>query len=509
MPRNAIVFPVTQPHYYYLDFMNSFIGCDNNAATDRFCAILSATLKLTQAEQSRNPSALIFISAFRLLKKEPTVADLCGAAKALISKEKDIKKSGYIRIKLTDNEARMHLEKIKEFAEAIPSSLIVNCVRVSLEAISNTVDFLEKVLIIKQTNITSTNSTADNIKDWAVNQSEAIYLARRIYKEWLQDFRELESYRVDEVVTNSGNGQKPKSETLLNKLRKHSLENRVLVLFLDGVLTNGDPLPIMQQLKKENVIIVIVYLTSDPNAALYTTVNSAAALNKFCSILLAAYFGLAKTLLNILSRVNLNKYINNKVCYAYATAFILHSALLYIVGRTNSYPTIKQIRDRILTEFPEYNWGWNTEVYPPLRFNKAVLRRRFILSTFHLLKPGWDAFDRYFCSTAATRCNVLTRAKIEAHRDLKEDGGHAVALVGCAPNALTVEDASSLKLMYERDDRARARVAACFYDLDRSERVAYKRRCLICRNISPVIKFGGNVLRAIYPAEGCGEGFKP
>lgn len=66
--------------------------------------------------------------------------------------------------------------------------------------------------------------------------------------------------------------------------------------------------------------------------------------------------------------------------------------------------------------------------------------------------------------------------------------------------------------------------------MDRSEQVAYERRvqerlreraemypgilemeaqCPICRNISPVIEFGGNVLRAVCPAEGCGEGFKP
>lgn len=692
------------------------VGRDDNATTDRFRAILSAAIKLARAEQSRDPSALMFVGAFGLLEEEPTIVDLCGVAEALVGEEKDKEKSGhdllirianenrqehiekYIRTKLTDDEARMvyvylgkHSEKIKEFTDAISSSLTVNLVHFSSEAVGNAVDSLEKVPIIHQSSrlveaagspfnpiapatageadVTSAKSTADVIEDWTVDRSEAMYLARRICKEWLQDFSKLEPRRVDKVVTllqklennrttgNSSDGGKPKSNTLLDKLRKHvygrtpmqesleqslevfkhhrDAENRVLVLFSDGVSTDGDPLPIAQQLKEADVIIATLYLTSDPNvtfqrhlhyeaandwndgqqtlfnmahrvsclehpipvlatlgwkipsageAALHATVNSAAALDEFCSMLLAARFGSAETLLDILGRVDIDKYVHDEyvrncsnpsdqgdagVCYAHATAFVLHSALLRIVGRTGGYPTIEQIRDRILAKFPACDQGWNTEVvlrkaikwYPPLRFDKvdedaarqAVLRRRFVLSTFHLSEPGWDAFTQHFCSTAATRCDVLTRAKMEAHRDLEQDGGHAVALVDCTPNALTfvnswgrdwgnegrfsVENASSLESMYGRDDRTRARVTACFYDvywwerkLDQSERMAYERRvqerlheraemysgilemeaqCPICRNISPVIEFGGNVLRAVCPAEGCGKGFKP
>jgi hypothetical protein len=248
-------------------------------------------------------------------------------------------------------------------------------------------------------------------------------------------------------------------------------------------------------------------------------------------MLLTARFGSAETVFDIVGRVDIDKYVDDEhvrncnnpsdqgdagVCYAHATAFILHSALLRIVGRTAGYPAIEQIRDRILAAFPERKRGWNTEAvlreaikwYPPLRFDKvdedaarqAVLRRRFVLSTFHLSKPGWDAFGCHFGGVADSRRDVLSRATMEPHRDLKEDGGHDVALVGCAPRSLTfvnswdrdwgdsgrfnVEDACSLTSIYERRDGTRpTRIEACFYDvywweseLDSAERAAYQHR---------------------------------
>lgn len=475
------------------------VGRDDNATTDRLRAILSAAIKLGQAEQSRNPSASMFVGAFGLLEEEPTVVDLCGIAEALIGEEEDKETSGhdlliriannnrqrhiekYIRTKLTDDEARMvyvhlglHPEKIQDFVEAIPPEKTVEELQTASKGVGaamGTLGGLSLGLALAPftggaslvagvvgvvgggvAGIGIGKVAGEKIEDNEVENSEALRLARRICKEWLRDFGKLEPRRVDKVIMllqklqnnrttgNSSDGREPESDTLLDKLRKHvygrtpmreslrqSLEvfkhrknpkNRVLVLISDGVSTDGDPLPIVQQLKEADVIIATVYLTSDPNvtfqrhlhykaandwddgqmtlfnmahrvsclehpipvlatlgwkipsageAALHATVNSAAALDEFCSMLLAARFGSTETLLDILGRVDIDKYVHDEyvrncsnpsdqgnagVCYAHATAFVLHSALLRIVGRTGGYPTIKQIRHRILTEFP-------------------------------------------------------------------------------------------------------------------------------------------------------------
>ncbi|KAL6158936.1 hypothetical protein ACJQWK_03073 [Exserohilum turcicum] len=661
------------------------IGRDNHQpATDRFHAILSAAPNLAQAEQSHESSALMFVGAFGLLEEEAAVVDLCAVVEALVGEEKDEGKSGhdllirianekglkhisrYIRTKLMDDEARMvyvhlglHPEKIQEFVEAIPPLDEVEELQWALEKGENAMELSHKFLTGFPSRTESAASASccfgkavrGYIEDKVVDRSEAIQLARRICKEWLQDFGKLKLRKMEKVIKllqklqqkdqskqtagNNSDSQNMEPNTLLDKLRKHNIENRILVLLSDGVSTDGDPLPIAEELKKENVVIATVYLTSNPatnfqrhlhynavsdwndgqrvlfnmahqvsclkhpipvlatlgwkipsagEAALYATVNSAAALDEFCSMLLTARFGSAETVLDILGRIDMDKYVDDEnvrncsnpsdqgnagVCYAHAAAFVLHSALLRIVGRTNSYPTIEQIRNRILNEFRARDRGWNTEEvlrtaikwYPPLRFDKvdedaarqAVLRRRFILSTFHLPQPGWDAFGRHFGGSAASCRDVLSREIMKPYRDLKAAGGHAVALVGCAPQSLTfvnswgknwgdggrfsVEDSHSLTSLYRRDNGMTTRIDACFYDvywwesgLDSAERAAYQRhvqerlrkraqmypeileaklQCPSCRTLSPVIEFGGDICRVVCPAEGCRMQFKP
>ena len=98
---------------------------------------------------------------------------------------------------------------------------------------------------------------------------------------------------------------------------------------------------------------------SSGECALYAMVCSVVALDEFFSLLLSARFGSADALLDIIGRVQLDAYIDDEhvrtrsnpsdqgqsmACYAYATAAVLHMALLRIVGREGGCPSIDEIR---------------------------------------------------------------------------------------------------------------------------------------------------------------------
>lgn len=148
----------------------------------------------------------------------------------------------------------------------------------------------------------------------------------------------------------------------LSVFREHpAVKQRVLVMISDGISTDGDPLPLAQELRQEKVAMATVYLTSDRaspdrrlyykaaenwnggqhvlfnmatkvdcanhpipvlasmgwevpssgESGLYATVSSAAALEEFCSLLLSARFGSADALLDIIGRVRLDTFIND------------------------------------------------------------------------------------------------------------------------------------------------------------------------------------------------------
>jgi hypothetical protein len=218
----------------------------------------------------------------------------------------------------------LHPEKIQEFVEAIPPPEKVEklqTVSTSLGTSVGTVRGLAGGVILAPFTGGSSlavggactgvggfggfclgKSAGETIADNEVNKSEALQLSLRICKEWLQDFGNLEPRRVGKVVTllqklqkkdqskrttsNSSDSQKPELNTMLDKLGKHvygrtpmqkslmqslevfkhnkNAENRVLVLLSDGVSTDGDPLPTTHELRKENVLVATVYLTSDP-----------------------------------------------------------------------------------------------------------------------------------------------------------------------------------------------------------------------------------------------------
>jgi len=315
---------------------------------------------------------------------------------------------------------------------------------------------------------------------------------------------------------------------------------------------------------------------SSAECALYTIACSSAVLDEFCSILLSARFGSADALLDVVGRVRLDAYISQKhvrsarkpsnqrrspTCYAHATAAVIHMALLRIVGRDAGYPTIKEIRRKIVKQFRPNQSGWDMEqmlrmattLYRPLQFRKvdedgarqAVLHRRPVLTTFYLSESGWDTFTQHFGSVA-TSSLVLTRDHMASHRSLPDDGGHTVVLFKCDPHSLTflnswgkewgnkgsfsIEDHTVLEL----DDASEA-TSVCFYDvywleedLTAIEQQAYtlkvdeelharaekypsilelEARCPHCHVNSPIADFTGSIREAVCPR--CHESFAP
>ncbi|KAF5964991.1 hypothetical protein FBULB1_12498 [Fusarium bulbicola] len=209
-------------------------------------------------------------------------------------------------------------------------------------------------------------------------------------------------------------------------------------------------------------------IPSAGEVALFCTVCTVMALEEFCSLLLSARFGSADALLDIVGQIRHDDYINNEhlairrrptyqgqrgICYAHAAASVIHMALLRIASRAGGIPSFNEIRDRILSSYPETEDGqYVTEVlsdaciwYRPLHFEEvdeegarqALLQRRPVLATFGLSETGWDEFDDHFDEDSTMRTAVLNESKMTPHFDKIHDGGHAVVLVSCDPKSLT------------------------------------------------------------------------
>ena len=121
-------------------------------------------------------------------------------------------------------------------------------------------------------------------------------------------------------------------------------------------------------------------------------------------------------------------------------------ALIRIIGREAGYQTIDEIPERIVKELPPRHGRGRVikEVlekaipwYHPLCFRKtdeggarqAVLRRRPLLTTFHLSHKGWKVFYGYN--------SMLKRVDMKECRSQRADGGHAVVLYKCDRDSLT------------------------------------------------------------------------
>jgi hypothetical protein len=310
--------------------------------------------------------------------------------------------------------------------------------------------------------------------------------------------------------------------------------------------------------------------------ALYAAVSCTTALNEFCSTLLPGYFGSTESILDAIGRVAVDAYVNDQhirafndpsdqgrsmTCYAHATAAAIYMALARIVDRREGYPTITDIRERILRAFPAANGVRDLgamlktvlQWYRPLQYRKidengarqAVLHRRPVLSSFALSNSGWIHFSKHFKSPA-THDTVLTVEEMMPYQYLPANGGHAVVMTGCSPTSITFLNSWGYEWGHKGSfsvegykvlevKKARKEDCMCFYDifwfqsdLDQTELDAYdvnaqrvlrdhareypsvfrlEAQCPLCRANEPVSRFHGNVRQATCPS--CRGSFKP
>ena len=321
-------------------------GKSDVQSTDRVHAMLRAALKIAQAEQRHNPNALVFIGVFGLNTGTgcPPILDVCGAAAAFFHNHESSGRAlliarantenvsyitDYIQQKLTDDEARIvdahlreHPGKVRDFVHAIPSERTVeffkskNRVFATEELVTSTsqhagtvggplanltIGLITPAAIVIPLAISAgkmaVKRALDAVEDYAVENSDALLLARRICNEWLGDFESFRPQPVGDVIdlltrlqersevndntAEEGSGQSNLLDTLrrymyghtpmqdalsksLDVFKKHvQAENRVLVIVSDGLSTDGDPLSVAQDLHQANVDIATVYLTSD------------------------------------------------------------------------------------------------------------------------------------------------------------------------------------------------------------------------------------------------------
>ena len=246
-------------------------------------------------------------------------------------------------------------------------------------------------------------------------------------------------------------------------------------------------------------------------------------------------------------------------------------ALHRIIGRVEGYPTIREIRTRIMHEFPWHSSAWRFgdllaaltwdcdrdatnqgSGYRPLCFREvneidardAVLRRHPVLVTFHLSDDGWNMFEKHF-ETAETRKSTLEHQYMDEHRwKAPNDEGHAVVLVSCNPTSLTFLNSWGQSwgndVLFSISDPTvletgcyshRMRFYDIFWleeDLTDAERAAYnaevsrlfrthsenypsimllEARCPRCSQKAPISKFTGGIQEAVCP--NCRAKFKP
>ena len=560
-------------------------GRSDERAIDRFHVVLSAALKIARQEERMNSKSKMFVGAFGLDQGAgyPSTVDLCGIAEALLDGADTNGRSGhelligianesnlahiseYIRTKLTDNEARIlaaclrrHPERISEFIDAIPSAEeLENSRSRSRQATGggSAILFVAGTIaggpavggILADVGLLGGRVGAEVYEDRAVESSEGFQLARRMCKEWFQDFQDFTPRTVSAVVhllqelegrhagpqtDLSGTieefiyGKTPLCDALnrsLRVFREHrDFDERVLVLLSDGCGTDGDPNQIASELHSENVTVAGMYLTNDRNiaqrvlydqpvkswsqgqrtlfdiaskisaakhpipvlmsvgwqapssgeVALYASVCTDTAVEEFCSLLISAHLGSTDALLDIIGRLELDRYINNELvttcqnpsdqkesstCYAHAVAGVMHMALLRI-ERNGPCRTIENILKEILGKFPPDGGRGHptkhvleeairlheTKHKELLRYKEvdekgarqAVLHRRPVLATFRLSEEGWWKFKTHF-HESDTRRSILTEADMRPYRQKPDNGGHAVILYACAPNYLS------------------------------------------------------------------------
>jgi hypothetical protein len=209
---------------------------------DRFDAVLGAALNIARREQQNDAKTKMFVGAFGLDRRGgyPPTVDLCGIAEALSGDVNRNDRSGhdllieianernlahiteYIRSKLTDSEARIvhaclrrHTDRISEFIDALPSADQARKLQEAKDkaisrggAILGTT--LERVRFMSFSApgaaISGTLGRAiakagtDKIASQVVDSLKGLQLARRIYREWFEDFVDFVPRPVSDIV---------------------------------------------------------------------------------------------------------------------------------------------------------------------------------------------------------------------------------------------------------------------------------------------------------------------
>lgn len=253
-----------------------------------------------------DPGAVLFVGVFGLDTDQgcPASIDLCsaiegalagdGADEGLDGRQLLIRLANrrnrshikrYIEKSLKEHEARIihaylrrHPNAIDDFVAAIPDS---DGASVIIGAAQGTADVAKLFGF----------DGLSNFMDRQTEGSDAMKMARRICREWLNDFAPFTPRRIDSVVrllekmdAQMGNGGR--RGTLLDDLRSYMYGNtpmresitkasavfgsrsasqqQILVLISDGQSTDGNPMPVAEQLKSRGVDIATIFLTNEP-----------------------------------------------------------------------------------------------------------------------------------------------------------------------------------------------------------------------------------------------------
>jgi hypothetical protein len=250
-------------------------------------------------------------------------------------------------------------------------------------------------------------------------------------------------------------------------------QKKALFILSDGISSDGNPLPVAKELHDLGVTIVTCFLTAENiqnpkclldsssghnlegqgqrvlfemsstmknthtpisylvdaewtlppsgESRLFIQANSLEVVNEFCAIVVSQLTKPCDALVHILHKVPLATYINQtnanftpkkqeeKECYAHAIATVFHLAMHRIEGREGGYPTFREIRDRLVTEYGKQ--GAKTEkvleeVCPEYRLHyrkvkeagarKAINERRPVMARFSWHSGQIDKFDAFF-----------------------------------------------------------------------------------------------------------------
>ena len=236
----------------------------------------------------------------------------------------------------------------------------------------------------------------------------------------LQGNKEASSSRVNEFINSIKPyiyGGSPMVKALKEAKEifdnKTEINPKVLFILSDGCATDGDPVFVLHELEKSNVIVVTGCFTSRPvsnakclfdkedpswdegarilyrvsstmantrapithlvdygwklpssgECRLFVRANSLDVVEEFCKVAVSQLAHGTDALVHMLGRISLATYINQKndtfkaqdqedaTCYAYAIAAVFHLAMHRIFGREGKIPDFIPIKDRIIQEY--------------------------------------------------------------------------------------------------------------------------------------------------------------